>query len=74
MRSSKYLCCAIALSLTACASVSTKPSPAGPTPLQQVACPPLQPLAGSALADAVDKLIEVATLYRQCRAAHGHPE
>lgn len=74
MRSNRFLCFAIACCLTACASVSTRPSPAGPTPLQQVACPPLQPLAGSALADAVDKLIEVGTLYRQCRAAHGHPE
>jgi hypothetical protein len=39
-----------------------------------VACPPLSPLAGDNLADVVDKLLEVAGLYRQCRAAHGHSE
>lgn len=74
MRSSKFLFCAIACCLTACSTVSTKPSPAGPSPLQVVACPPLTPLAGKQLADVVDKLIEVAGLYRQCRAAHGHAE
>lgn len=39
-----------------------------------LACPPLSPLSDDTFAATTRKLIEVAGLYRECKAAHGHKE
>lgn len=59
-----------AMTLTACAT-STQPSPEkpGPSPLVVASCPKLTPLLGPTFAETTLKLIEIAGLYRECRAA-----
>lgn len=75
MRFRSTLSIAIALTLQACATTSTGRSPAAsPTPLQVLACPPLAPLVGDSFGETTQKLIEVATKYRECKAAHGHKD
>lgn len=66
---------AIAFMLQGCETLSTRPSPVvGPTPLQIAACPPLTPLDGDTFGETTRKLIEVASIYRECRAAHNHTD
>ena len=55
--------------LTACGAL-TKPLPApGPSPLVVASCPSLTPLSDSSFAATTLKLVEVAGLYLECRAA-----
>lgn len=59
--------CAACL-LTACAS-SIKPS--GPSPLLVASCPNLAPLSDDSFGAVTAKLVEVAGMYQECRAAAG---
>ncbi len=74
MRSAKTLSIAIAACLQAACAWPTKPSPAGPSPLVVASCPELSPLQPSpdgtvSMGEVVDKLRDVASTYRECRAA-----
>lgn len=59
----------IAAMLTGCGTLSTRPSADGPSPLVQASCPQLTPLSDDTFAATSLKLIEVAGIYHECRAA-----
>lgn len=63
-----------AATLQGCGTLSTRPLPADPSPLQIAACPRLTPLDDDSFGATTRKLIEVATIYRECRVAHGHKD
>lgn len=63
----KYLSIAIVFTMTACSTLSTKPSLA----LIRASCPPLTPLTDRSFAATTSKLIEVAETYNTCRTATG---
>ena len=56
--------------LSSCsASMPRSPHPAPAAPLVRAACPELTPLTGDSFGETTSKLLEVAALYWQCRAA-----
>ena len=59
-----------ATALSSCsASMPPSPVPNRVRPLIEVSCPPLTPLTDPSFGATTLKLIEVAGLYRECRAA-----
>lgn len=66
MKPWKFLCTVSAFTLLGCASPSTRPLP---DPLVVASCPDLTPLEDDTFGATTRKLVEVAGLYHQCRAA-----
>lgn len=66
----KYLSTLTAITLLTLCGCSTMPSPAPKVdPLVVASCPPLTPLADDSFGATFNKLVEVAGIYRRCRAA-----
>lgn len=71
MKSKLIFATLIAVMLQGCSLGSTKPllEAPGKQALLTANCPPLSPLSSDTFAATTLKLIEVATTYRECRAA-----
>jgi len=65
----KTLAISTAALLQACSAISTKPSPAGPSPLVVAACPEQAALTDDSMGALAARLQELGGQYRECRAA-----
>lgn len=58
---------------TGCAWLTRHLTPPGPSPLVVASCPKLTPLLDPSFGATTEKLVEVAGIYYECRAAAGVP-
>ena len=68
-RTSLFIATVSILLVSCSASMPPLVPSANPSPLVVASCPPPAPLLDPSFGATTEKLIELATLYRQCRAA-----